>query len=195
MPSHSLPVPARFARSRRRLIVVERGASLLARQEAENFDETVTVAQMRDEAADDFADRVTRRVGAAAHSVPFSEALLYASEATDHATLSARRLIALAIAAHAEATSTPGELVVVASADASSAEREQLLELADDLILGTQGQPLPVRLRFEAATSQVVSPSALEPDADGHPGPRAAPAFQLRVPKPIADRERRGERE
>jgi hypothetical protein len=150
------PAATRFVGARRRLIVVERGASLRVRQQAESetFDEIVTVAQMYDESSDDFSERVVRRVGTAAHSGPFGDVLLYASRVCEHATLSARRLMALAIAGHAEMTCSPAELVVVASAEASLAERECLLELADDLIFAAPGASLPVRLRFIAAGVQ-----------------------------------------
>jgi hypothetical protein len=159
-------------------MVVERGASLLVSEQAEteNFDETVTVAQMRDESPDEFSDRIVGRIGAAAHSDPFREVLLFASRACEHATLSARRLIALAIAGHAEATCSPAELVVVASADASRAEREPLLELADDLIFSAQGTSLPVRFRFIAVAGQAAPFEVPEPAANT----RELPALPIR---------------
>jgi hypothetical protein len=190
MPAYSRAVITPFDGIRRRLLVVERGASLLANQsaEAENFDETVTVAQMRDESCDDFSDRVVRRIGAAAQSAPFSEALLYVSDVCEPATLSARRLLAIAILAQAEATSGPAGLVVVASANASRAERERLLELTDDLVLGAQSTSLPVRLRFVAALAPAAPLNASEPVAD--PQQLFAAPHQLRPSRTKAERDR-----
>jgi hypothetical protein len=167
MPSTSRPAAPPLVGNRRRLLVVEREALLLASEQAsaENFDETVALAQLRDESPEDFADRVARRIGAAAHSAPFSEAMLCASDTCEHAALSARRLIAIAIAAHAEATSSPPELVVVASASISRGARDRLLELTDDLVLGAAGTSLPVRLRFVATAAPAAALEVSERDA------------------------------
>jgi hypothetical protein len=175
MAAPSRPAVTRLIGARRRLLVVERGAALLVSEQAESekFDETVTIAQMRDESPDDFSDRVVRRIGAAARSIPFGEVVLYASGGCEEATFSARRLIALATAGQAEVTGSSAEMVVVASASASFAERERLLELADDLIFGTHGASLPVRLRFIAGAVHGARFAAL---AKVDPGPERRPA-------------------
>lgn len=171
MPACSQLAAARFAGIRRRLLVVERGAALLTREEVEpeNFDETVTLAQMRDESADEFSERVVHRIGTAARSAPFSRAVLYTASTCEDAAVRARRLIALAVAAHAEVAASPAELVVMTSAGARGDELERLLELTDDLVLGTEGVCLPVRLRFVAASAQAVLSNLPEARADAEP--------------------------
>jgi hypothetical protein len=190
MLSTSRPVAPPLVANQRRLFVVEREALLLASEQTnvENFDETVALAQLRDESPDDFADRVVRRIGAAAHSAPFSEAMLCASDTCEPAALSARRLIAIAIAAHAETTSSPPELVVVASASISRGARERLLGLTDDLVLGMAGRSLPVRLRFVATAAPAAVLDVSERDAHAHE--RFEPSVRRCVAPDVPQRER-----
>jgi hypothetical protein len=142
---HASPQPAN---RRCRLLVVERGALVFAGP-GEGFDETVAITQLQDESPADFADRAVRRIAKTQRSGEhFDVATLFVADADDAATDSARRLISLAIAAHADFSPSLAELVVFASATASQELRTQLLELADDLVLGTDGKPLPVRIHF-----------------------------------------------
>ena len=70
---------------------------------------------------------------------------------------SARRLIALGVAAHASTSPRLSELSIVARADASEELRFQLLELADELVVSADHEPLPVRVRFGAPQREPVS--------------------------------------
>jgi hypothetical protein len=139
--------------ARRRLVVVERGASLLAAEVAGHVDETVVLAQLQDETAADFAERALVRIASDTRPTQgYSEAFLVTAREADDATVSARRLIALAIAAHGETSTALQRLVLIAPSDAPEHSRCQLLELTDDVMLGEEGSPLPVRLRFVAGT-------------------------------------------
>jgi hypothetical protein len=132
------------------LLVVEGGATVISPNGADGFDETVALLELEGDEPADFADRVFLRLAAAERSGQCFEAVLLlvgsSSEASVHA---ARRLIALGIAAHAEASPHLSELVIVASANAPAALRYQLLELADELVLNPDQKPLPVRVRFD----------------------------------------------
>ena len=145
---------------RRRLLIVESGACALSREGAERFDETVAIAQLRDEPPVELAHRVLARVASVERSyVGFDAATLFVGAATHPAAASARRLMALAVAAHAATTSRLSELVVVvASSHATDELREQLLDLTDDLMLNPE-QPLSVRVCFAATQA------AAEPDS------------------------------
>jgi hypothetical protein len=134
---------------RRRLIVMERGSSTFARDSLDEFDETVAVTQLHGERPDDFAKRVLRRIAGAERSGQnFQAAMLMAGKADDDATRAARRMIALAISAHAKLSGIRPEVVLMASPDASPDARARLLELVDELVCGAEGEPLPVRLCF-----------------------------------------------
>lgn len=136
------------ANTRRRLIVVEAGAS--ASPEVDGaYDETVVVAQLAGEPSIAFADRALHRLAATEQShEPFHQAILCAAESCEDDTRASRRLIALALASHAASSHTLGELVVCAPVDTSREERDSLMSLADDLV-SFEGLPqLPIRMRF-----------------------------------------------
>jgi hypothetical protein len=137
-----------------RLVVIERGASTFV-DRGEGFDETVAITQLQDEQPADFADRAVRRIAKTQKGGEcFDVAVLFVGPADDEVTCSARRLISLAIAAHADSSPGITELVVFASSTASQELRARLLELTDDLVFGTEGKPLPVRIHFiEAKTA------------------------------------------
>lgn len=146
--------------ARRRLMVVERGASAFTRESAEQFDETVAIAQLRSELPAEFAERCLQRLATAERSGRgFDAAMLFTGSDPDEAASAARRLIALGIAAHAEATSL-SELVVM-TASASSALRDQLIDLVDELLLSGERKALPVRLCFAQPTSTAESDSGV----------------------------------
>ena len=139
--------------ARRRLVVVERGASLLAAEVAGHVDETVVLAQLQDETSADFAERALVRIASDTRSTQgYSEAFLVTAREADDGAVSARRLIALAIAAHGETSTALERLVLIAPSDAPEHSRYQLLELTDDVMLGEESRPLPVSLRFVAGT-------------------------------------------
>jgi hypothetical protein len=159
--------------ARRRLVVVERGASLLAAEVAEDVDETVVLAQLQGETAADFAERALVRIASDTRpSQGYTEAFLLTARDADDATLSARRLIALAIAAHGETNPALQQLVLIAASDTPEHSRCQLLELTDDVVLGEEARPLPVSLRFVAGTppAKPTFPPSDGPTANATPG-------------------------
>jgi hypothetical protein len=92
---------------------------------------------------------VLRRLATAEHSGrPFDAVLLFVGSSSEASFQAARRLIALGIAAHALTSPNLSELEIVARANAPEDLRYQLLDLADELVLSSDHQPLPVRLRF-----------------------------------------------
>lgn len=148
--------------ARRRLLIVESGACALNREGAERFDETIAIAQLRDEPPAELAQRVLARVASFERShARFDAAILFVSAATDPAAASARRLMTLAIAAHAVAYPRLSELVVVVAATQATDElREQLLALVDDLMLN-QDRALSVRVCFAATQPAAVPDSGV----------------------------------
>lgn len=131
-----------------RMLLIERDASAFVNG-SEGFDETVAITQLQDEHPADFADRVVRRIAKTHRSGEcFDVAMLFVGAADDAAMCSARRLISLAVAAHADFSPRLAELVVFASSAASQELRAQLLELTDDVVLGTEGKSLPVRIQL-----------------------------------------------
>jgi|GEM_PF-5020407 len=135
--------------ARRRLLIVEGGASVLSPDGADGFDETVALLELAGDEPADFADRVLRRLATAERSgQSFDAVLLFIGSSCTPSAQAARRLIALGIAAHAQTNARLSELVVVARANAPEELRYHLLELADELILGSDHEPLPVRVRF-----------------------------------------------
>lgn len=126
-------------------MVVERGASLSCRDDAAEFDETTAITQLSGEPDAELAERALARVAVAERgSKVFDSALLVVSEL---GASSARRAIALGLAAHAALSPRLKELVIMAPADASPALREELLSLTDELLFGAE-RSLPIRLCF-----------------------------------------------
>jgi hypothetical protein len=128
---------------------VEGGATVFSPDGADGFDETVALLELEGDEPADFADRVLRRLATAEHSGQSFDAVLVFIGASCHdSARAARRLVALGVAAHAVTSPHLSELVIVAAADTPEELRYQLLELADELILGSDQAPLPVRVRF-----------------------------------------------
>jgi hypothetical protein len=134
---------------RRRLVIVEAGAASLLQELDPDFDDTIAVAQLPDEAPAAFANRVLHRLGSAERSREiFQQALLCVSAANDAQARAARRLIALGVAAQTACRPALSELLVCGPSSASLEQRQSLLELADELVLAAERTPLPVRLKF-----------------------------------------------
>ena len=135
--------------ARRRLLVVEGGGTVSSPDGADGYDETVALLELEGDEPADFADRVLRRLATAEHSGQgFDAVVLFVGSSADASVRAARRLIALGVAAHACASPHLSELLIVASPSAPEELRYQLLELADELVLSADQEPLPVRLRF-----------------------------------------------
>jgi len=133
--------------ARRRLMVVERGASLSCRDDAAEFDQTTAITQLSGEPASELSQRVLARIAQAERgSECFDSALLVVSES---GSSSARRLIALGLSAHAAVSARLTELVILAPVDASPGLRAELLQLTDELLFGAE-RSLPIRLCFAA---------------------------------------------
>lgn len=144
--------------ARRRLLVVEGGATVFSQDGADGFDETVALLELAGDESADFADRVLRRLATAERSgQSFDAVLLFIGSSSKANTHAARRLVALGIAAHALTSPHLSELVIVARANAPEEQRYQLLELADELTLGSNQEPLPVRVRFGDPKREIIS--------------------------------------
>lgn len=128
--------------------MVERGASLSCRDDAAEFDETTAITQLSGEPPTELAQRVLTRIALAERgSHFFDSALLVVSES---GSSSARRLVALGLAAHAKVGARLTELLILAPVDASPELRADLLQLTDELLFGAE-RSLPIRLCFAAA--------------------------------------------
>jgi hypothetical protein len=144
--------------ARRRLLVVEGGATVFNPDGADGFDETVALLELEGDKPADFANRVMRRLATAERAgQSFDAVLLFIGSSSEASVHAARRLVALGVAAHALTSPHLSELVVVARANAPEELRYQLLELADELILSSDQAPLPVRVRFDDLKAAPVS--------------------------------------
>lgn len=146
------------ATARRRLLVVEGGATVSSPDGADGFDETVALLELEGDEPADFADRVLRRLATAEHSgQSFGAVLLFVGSSCQASARAARRRVAHGVALHAATSPQLSELVIIAKANAPEALRNQLLELADELVLASGQEPLPVRLTFGDPTRALVS--------------------------------------
>jgi hypothetical protein len=142
-------LPARSHADRVRCIVVEAGASWLT-PVSDGFDETIVVTQTAGELPAVFAQRVMARVAGVERAHRRLESLsLLMGDRQDRASIAARRLIVLGLAAHARAHGGASELLLKASAKASTEARAELLGLVEEVMTTSNGQPVPVRLVFD----------------------------------------------
>lgn len=148
------------ARERLRLLVKEAGSGPLTSAEAEAFDETMVIAQTQGESAQTFAERAVERIATAERAGRrFDSTLLLAGDQPEQGAQAARRAIARSMAAHARAHGQP-ELVIETTATPSAALRHELLALAEELLVGSEGQSTPVRLRFTATPASHPPPKS-----------------------------------
>jgi hypothetical protein len=135
--------------SRVRCVVVEQGAPPFLPGDAEDFDETVVVAQLVDERPEVFAQRMLARLAWAARSGKvFRTAIVVTKASASPESLAARRRIVLAFAAHAEANGGMVEIALRARSSATLEERFELLGLVEEVLGVCRGSLAPVRLRF-----------------------------------------------
>jgi hypothetical protein len=141
-----------------RCVVIESGSLPLTDADAENFDQTLVIAQMQDEPSSAFAERTLERlVGVERSGRRFTSITLQAGNQRDAAAQAARRRIVLALAAHAQATPGFGMFTLRAAREAAPEHRAELLDLAADVMAYRGGcapdapaEPVGVRLRFDA---------------------------------------------
>ena len=139
--------------SRLRCVVVEQGALPFLPGDAEDFDETVVVAQLVDERPEVFAQRMLARLAWAARAgKAFGTAIVVTGASASSESLVARRRIVLAFAAHAEANGGMSEIALSARSSASLEERFELLGLVEEVLGVCRGSIAPVRLRFGEPT-------------------------------------------
>lgn len=132
---------------RLRLVIVECGAARLPR--ADGFDETIVVAQMQGEPSLAFAQRVIDRLATIERAGrQLESAMLLAGDDYHRQTNAARRLLVLALSAHARARGGMSELTLASLRDASPESCAELLGLAEELMVLPNGDSVPVRVRF-----------------------------------------------
>jgi hypothetical protein len=172
MLAHSTRVRPIAPSQRVRLIAVERGsAGFCERSEDESVD-TVAIAQTADESSIAFCRRILTRLAALERAGESCvSALLICGLASDHATLAARRLIALALSTHAHVCPSLHDVLFQAPATATPSCREQLFELADELMSLPRSGAFDVRVRF----LDEVALFPLPPKSDVFPIPPRAP--------------------
>jgi hypothetical protein len=136
-------------------MLVESGAVAFNREGAEQFDETVAIAQLTGEEPDEFAERCLQRIASAERANHcFHAVILFTSKHHTPELASARRLIALGVAEHAESMRQLNELMVVTAPTAEPELRDELLDLVDDLLLCNERRPLSVRICFSEPQPQ-----------------------------------------
>jgi hypothetical protein len=140
----SLPDTARL-----RCVVIESGSFPLTQAGAEDFDETLVIAQMRGEPAAVFAQRALARIASIERAGRrFDAATVLTGDGDDAATLAARRLIVLGLSTHGSANGGMTELLLTARPKASLEVRFGLLGLVEEVLGSSNGPQVPVRLRF-----------------------------------------------
>jgi hypothetical protein len=144
-----------------RLLVVETGASPLRGDGSQEFDETLAIAQMRDEAPEDFAQRTLDRIAAAERSGRhYDSAVVLTGPRHDDAARVARRRIALGLAAHGSACGDSCELRFETDCGTSQQAQAALLELVEELMASGQRGAIPVSLRFGESSQPWTEPKS-----------------------------------
>jgi hypothetical protein len=134
---------------RLRLLVVETGASPLRGEGSDEFDETLAIAQMRDEQPEAFAQRTLDRLASVERSGRhYASAVLLTGPRHDDAARVARRRIALGLAAHGSAHGDSCELRFESDRGVSEQAQVGLLELVEELMADREHGAIPVSLRF-----------------------------------------------
>jgi hypothetical protein len=145
-----------------RCVVVESGSGQPTR--ADGFDETVVIAQMRDEAPLAFAQRVIERIAAVERSGRrFESAAVLAGEQRDRAAQAARRLVVLALSAHARARGGMSELTLASVDGAEPGRSAELFQLTEELMALPNAEAIPVRVRFGLAIAGAQRQSGIFP--------------------------------
>ncbi len=145
---------------RLRCVVLERGAGRLT--EAAGFDETIVVAQMQGESPLAFAHRVIERIASMDRSGrSFESATLLVGSRDDRPAKAARRLMALALSAHARARDDFSELTLAAVDETTPEGRAELLGLAEELMAQPNSSCVPVRVRLGSGATETERKSGI----------------------------------
>jgi hypothetical protein len=159
--AHHLRPRSASVPQRLRLLVVESGASPLRGDGSEEFDETLAIAQMRDEHPEAFAQRTLDRIAAAERSGRhYASAVVLTGSRHDRESRAARRRIALGLAAHTSAHGDGCELHFEADCGASEQAQAGLLELVEELMASGQHAATSVRLRFAESSQPLPEPKS-----------------------------------
>jgi hypothetical protein len=125
-----------------RCVLLESGSPPLSDPDADAFEQTFVIAQVQEEPAVAFAERVLERIAslerAGRHFTTF--ALLTGSEHEASAQRARRRLVAR-LAARLLATPGPTSITLRASRDAAPEARAELLDLAADVMACRNDEP------------------------------------------------------
>lgn len=140
-----------------RCVVIESGSLRLTDSDAENFDQTIVIAQMQDEPAAAFAERALERIANVERSGRrCASATLLAGNQHEGAAQAARRRVVLGLTAHVQPTPGSGKLTLRAALETAPEHRAELLDLAADVMAyrgvslsGAEPEPVGVRLRFD----------------------------------------------
>lgn len=145
-----------------RCVVIESGSGRPT--QADGFDETLVVAQMRDEAPLAFAERVIDKIAAIERSGRrFESATVIAGDKHDRATQAARRLVVLALSAHARARGGMSDLTLASVGGAEPERSAELFQLAEELMQLPKADSIPVRVRFGLGVARAPRPSGVFP--------------------------------
>jgi hypothetical protein len=138
--------------------------------EARGFDETIVVAQMQGEHPLAFARRVIDRIASVERSGRrFDSATVLTSRQHGFASRAARRQVALALSAHARGRGGMSELTLMSVAEAEPGGSDELLGLAEELMVLPNAKSVPVRVRFGAGSAEAPRPSGIFPALSAKP--------------------------
>jgi hypothetical protein len=169
-----------------RCVVIETGSLRLTDSDAECSDQTIVVAQMQDEAAADFAERVLERITTVERTGRHvRSATVLAGNRHEEAAQAARRRLVLGLATHLQPQRDVTSLTLRASRETAPEHRAELLDLAADVMAyrgptstDTDPNPVGVRLRFD----------------EGAPEPRHQSGTFHAIPDKSVSRKRAGSR-
>jgi hypothetical protein len=165
-----------------RCVVLESGGGTLERLGSDSFDETVVVTQLASEPSLVFAERAMAKLASAERSGKrVQELTLLTGRRHDEAARAARRLVALRLSAHAQASASVTELILQTPSESDGKARDELLELAGE-VTGASSAPILVRLRFgdpEPQSGVFQKPCA--PPRAGSESPASSPARSART--------------
>lgn len=137
------------SQERLRCVIVEKGSLPLVEADAAGYDETLVIAQMKEELPGAFAERVRIRLGNLERAGRYCHsAVMLVGTDNDPGVLAARRATLLGLSRYLRASGSSADVTLVTGCELASEDRAGLLELADALLTLPSSLRVPIKLRF-----------------------------------------------
>jgi len=142
---------AASSRERVRCVIVENGSLPLDEAGTDGYDETVVIAQMKDELPGAFGERVTSRLASLERAGKTSDAaLVLVGSRNDAASSASRRRVMLVLCRYLRAGAANAEVTLMTQRGLASEQHAELLDLAEAML----ALPSPLRVLFKLRFGQ-----------------------------------------